>query len=73
MRILDFGSDYAHERKLREENKKNVKNSTDSTSVIPESIAREMGLLPDNDTEAKTKETQEKKKENKRDRKAKEV
>lgn len=74
MRILNFGGDYAHERKLQEEKKQNVENSVDTTSVIPEELAKEMGLLPDNTSEEKKEEAQaQEEKETKRGRKNKKV
>lgn len=76
MRILNYGSDYAHERKLQKEkeSKNHVGNSSTSTSIIPEEFAGKMERFGHNnsegETETKEKETEEKN-ETKRGRKPK--
>lgn len=76
MRILNYGSDYAHERKLQkeEENKKNAVNNNTAARIIPEELEREVEGLGHNSSEdeAKTQEKEtEEKNEAKRGRKPK--
>lgn len=70
MRILNYGSDYAHERKLQKEkeSKNHVGNSNTSASVIPEEFAGKMEELGHYSSEDKT-ETQEKETEEKNETK----
>lgn len=70
MRILNYGSDYAHERKLQKEkeSKNHVGNSNTSASIIPEEFAGKMEGFGYNNSEDKT-ETQEKETEEKNEAK----
>lgn len=57
MRILNYGSDYVHERKLqkKEENKKNAVNSNAAARIIPEELEREVEGFGYNSPEDKAK------------------